>query len=86
MAMRDELKALLVAAETPPEFEKFLIDKKLLQVDQLALMASDEDRLEDKIFPILKTASVPMDDLTAQISIKKAWSLARTSMNENKYE
>ena len=84
MAMRDELKALLVAAETPPEFEKFLTDKKLLQVDQLALMASDEDRLEDKIFPILKTASVPMDDLTAQISIKKAWSLARTSMNENK--
>ena len=47
MALRDELKALLVTAETPDEFEKFLIAKKLLQVEQLALMASDEDRLED---------------------------------------
>ena len=83
-ALRDDLKALLVTAETPDEFEQFLISKKLLQVDQLALMASDEDRLEDKIFPVLKAASVPLDDLTAQIAVKKAWSLARTSMRENK--
>ena len=84
MAVRDELKAILVTAETPPEFEQFLIAKKLLQVDQLSLMASDEDRLEDKVFPILLAAKVPLEDLPAQIAVKKAWSLARTAMTESK--
>ena len=36
----------------PPTLS-YLIAKGLMQVDQLALMASVEDRLEDKIFPVL---------------------------------
>ena len=48
MAMRDELTAILAAAEVPKEFTEYLVSKGLFQVDQLALMASDENRLEDK--------------------------------------
>ena len=84
MALRDDLKAILVAAEAPAELEKFLVTKNLLQIDQLALMASDEDRLEDKCFPILKAGGVPVDGLQKQITIKKAWHLARTAMTESK--
>ena len=80
MAMRDELTAILAAAEVPTEFKDYLVSKGLFQVDQLALMASDENRLEDKIFPILTAASIKMDDLMTQIAVKKAWNLARTAM------
>ena len=31
MTLREKLMALLVAAVTPDEFEKFMVDKKLLQ-------------------------------------------------------
>ena len=54
MAMRDDLTAILAAAEVPKEFTEYLVTKGLCQSDQLALMASDENRLEDKIFPIAK--------------------------------
>ena len=81
MAMRDELTAILAAAEVPKEFTEYLVNKGLFQVDQLALMAGDENRLEDKIFPILTAANIKMDDLMTQIAVKKAWNLARTAMN-----
>ena len=39
MAMRDEVTAILAAADVPKEFTEYLVNKGLFQVDQLALMA-----------------------------------------------
>ena len=83
MALRDELKATLVTAEVSAERDTFLVSKNLLQVDRLALMASVEDRLEDKRFPILKAARVPVTEFLPGRH-HKPWHLARTAMAESK--
>ena len=71
--LHHELSAILTSAKAPQELAEFLGGAGLLEVDQVALMASDENRLEDKVFPVLKAAGVPTEGLPEQIAIKKAW-------------
>ena len=82
--LRDDLVAILVSANAPQVLNDILVKNNLLEVDQLALMATDENRLEDKVFPVFKAAGVPTDTLPDQIAIKKAWHLARKSLTDSK--
>ena len=55
-----------------------------MEIDQVVLLASDENRLEDKVFPILHTAGVSTDTLPNQIALKKVWLLCRSRMADSK--
>ena len=82
--LNHELVAILTTAKAPPELAAFLTEKGLTEIDQVALLASDEDRLEDKVFPALKAGNVPTDEIQHQIAIKKSWHMCRQRMNDSK--
>ena len=83
-ALNHELSAILVTAKAPAKLGEFLLNSGLTEVDQVGLLASDEDKLEAKVFPTLKAAGVPTEGLGEQIGIKKAWMLRRARMLESK--
>ena len=83
-ALHHELSAILSTAKAPDKLAEFLSSNGLTDIDQVGLLATDEDKLEEKVFPAMKEAGVPVDSLAQQIGIKKAWMLCRTRMSENR--
>ena len=51
-------------------------------VAQTATAMSEEQALEDKVFPMLKTAGVEIEKLDVMIGIKKAWLLSRGQVDK----
>ena len=83
MALSSTLAAILNTAKVGEEFKAFLVASGLTDVDQVALMAANESKLEDSTFPLLQAAGIPTESLAQIISLKKAWRLCRTAMGRD---
>ena len=74
---------MLAAAElVSDKLETFLIANNVKTPDRLGLLAASEQALEDKVFPMLKTAGVEVDKLDVMIGIKKAWLLSQGQVDK----
>ena len=63
------VEASLASAGTLADLKDSLIKNTMTTVAQIALLASDESRWEDKIFPIMKTGGVKLDRLLDQVAV-----------------
>ena len=79
------LSSILVSAKASDKFKAFLESNDFTEVDQIGLLAATESKLEESVFPMLKTAGVPVESLADMISLKKAWMLCRTAMERDQY-
>ena len=80
--LKVELTAMLSIVQAHAKLAEFLLREGILDTDAVALLAGSEDKLEEKIFPMLKAGGVPVEQLKEQVAIKKLWCACRAKMNE----
>ena len=64
------------------KFRAWLGENEIISPDGLGLLAATEQNLEDKVFPMLQAAGIPMTNMAVMISIKKAWHLSRSQVEK----
>ena len=75
--------AVLMSANcSNDKFRVWLSENEIVSPDDLGLLAATETNLEDKLFPMLAAAGVPMTNMAVMISIKKAWHLSRSQVEK----
>ena len=77
-----ELSAMMGIVQTHVKVAEFFLKEGILDTEAVALLAGSEDKLEEKIFPMLKAGGVPVDQLKEQVAIKKLWCACRSRINE----
>ena len=82
-ALNAEVEAILASASAPAELGKFLLNNALTTVSNVALLAADENRLEDKVFPVMGKGGVDVDVLKNQVAVKQVWLTCRKAMSDN---
>ena len=77
------LVAVLTTANcSNDKFRTRLSENEITSPDGLGLLAATESNLEDKVFPMLTAAGIPMTNMAVMISIKKAWHLSRSQVEK----
>ena len=77
------LIAVLTAAKcSDDKFRVWLSENEIVSPDGLGLLAATETALEDKVFPMLSAAGVPMTNMAVMISINKGWHLSRSQVEK----
>ena len=77
------LIALLTSANcVDDKFREWLVTNEITATDSLGLLVSTETALEEKVFPMLQAAWVPITKMALMISIKKAWHLSRAQVDK----
>ena len=80
-ALHVELIAALDIVKADAKLNEFFIKEGILDCEAVALLAGSEDKLEEKIFPMIKAGGVPIEQLKDQVAMKKLWKACRTRMS-----
>ena len=84
MSLSTGLVAVLTTANcSNDKFRAWLIENEITTPDGVGLLAASEATLEDKVFPMLTAAGIPMTNMAVMISIKKAWHLSRSQVEKD---
>ena len=77
MKVTDELEKILHRARAPNQLSTFLEKEQLFGVDDVALVCTKEELLDETLIALAKAAGVPCDSLAEKVCIKKVWALCR---------
>ena len=77
MKVTPELKKILHRARAPNQLSTFLETEQLFGVDDVALVCTKEELLDETLVAPAKAAGVPCDSLAEKVCIKKVWALCR---------
>ena len=77
MKVTPELEKILHRARAPNQLSIFLEKEQLFGVDDVALVCSKEELLNETLIAPAKAAGVPCDSFAEKVCIKKVWSLCR---------
>ena len=80
-SLQVELSAMMDIVKAHDKLAEFFLKEGILDTEAEALLAGTVDKLEEKIFPMLKAGGVPIDQLKDQVAIKKLWRACRSRMN-----
>ena len=77
MKVTPELERILHRARAPNQLSTFLEKEQLFGVDDVALVCTKEELLDETLIAPAKAAGVPCDSLAEKVCIKKVWALCR---------
>ena len=77
MKVTPELEKILHRARAPNQLSIFLEKEQLFGVDDVALVCTKEELLDETLIAPAKAAGVPCDSLAEKVCIKKVWALCR---------
>ena len=77
MKVTPELEKILHRARAPNQLSTFLEKEQLFGVDDVALVCTKEELLDETLVAPAKAAGVPCDSLAEKVCIKKVWALCR---------
>ena len=75
MKVTPELEKKFHRARAPNQLSTFLETEQLLGVDDLALVCTKQELLDETLIAPAKAAGVPCDSLAEKVCIKKVWAL-----------
>ena len=75
MKVTPELERILHRARAPNQLSTSLEKEQLFGVDDVALVCTKEDLLDETFIAPAKAAGVPCDSLAEKVCIKKVWAL-----------
>lgn len=78
--MDPQFVSLLNGLGVPANFIKFVEDKKILDADSFALLASEEKEVKEDIFKMARASNCPLDEIAEQVAVKKLWIACRKIM------
>ena len=85
MALSAKAKEFAVKAELPPDAEAWFIKTKIVEVNDIALMAQKEELVQDNITSVMAGESVSSaTKIGEKIGILKFWILCRESYEDGK--
>ena len=77
MKVTPELERILHRARAAVQLSTFLEKQQLFGVDDVALLCTKEELLDETLVALAKAAGVPCDSLAENVCIKKVWALCR---------
>ena len=77
MKVTPEQERILHRARAPIQLSTFLEKEQLFDVDDVALVCTKEELLDETLIAPAKAAGVPCDYLAEKVCIKKVWALCR---------
>ena len=77
MKVTPELEKILHRARAPNQLSIFLEKEQLFGVDDVALVCTKEELLDETLIAPAKAGGVPCDSLAEKVCIKKVWALCR---------
>ena len=77
MKVTPELEKISHRARAPNQLSTFLEKEQLFGVDDVALVCTKEELLDETLIAPAKAAGVPCDSLAEKVCIKKVWALCR---------
>ena len=77
MKVSPELENILIRARAPNQLSIFLEKEQLFGVDDVALVCTKEELLDETLNAPAKAGGVPCDSLAEKVCIKKVWALCR---------
>ena len=79
--MADQFESLAISYKVPANFIEYLKGVGCNDIDSMALLATKEEHIEDKVLVASKAKGVDITELREQIAIKKLWMHCRTGLN-----
>ena len=77
MKVTREQEKILQRARAPNQLSTFMEKEQLFGVDDVALVCTKEELLDETLIAPAKAAGVPCDSLAEKVCIKKVWALCR---------